>query len=85
MTDIIDFEAAKDRRTEREIDADQAQWEDLHLGLVGLICKSGRSTIAVTPDTLRALLDVLEASGLSRQEAKAFIARSLNAFREPPT
>jgi hypothetical protein len=40
------------------------------------------------PDTLLvsaglcALLDMLEGDGLSRRDAKAFIARSLNALRE---
>ena len=38
-------------------------------------------TLLVTAG-LCALLDMLEGDGLSRRDAKAFIARSLNALRE---
>jgi hypothetical protein len=81
--DIIKFEVAKDRRTQAEIDADQARWDDVWFQLTGVMTKSKISHTALTSATLRALVDVLEEGcDISRKEAKSRIARSLAAFQE---
>lgn len=81
MKDIIDFEAAKDRRVHDEIDANQAQWEEVNRRLVEVMATSGLSDTAITSATLRALLEILqETSDYSLPEAKERIARSLAAF-----
>lgn len=83
MTDIIKFDALKDRRKKSEILADQAKWEALDRQVYELIVRhQDLSDTAITSATLSALLDALEAGGLSRSEAKVFIAKSLRAFGE---
>jgi hypothetical protein len=79
---IIDIEILRDRRILNEIEANQACWEQVHLGMVEVMCQSKLHDISLTSATLRALLDVLEASGLDRRSAKQSIDRSLSAFVE---
>ena len=79
---IIDFEAAKDRRIEAQIDADGARWNDLRRGLAELMVASEQSDTAITSAALRALLDALEAGGVNRHDGKQSIAQSLNCFSE---
>lgn len=82
MPDIIDFEAAKDRRVNDQIDASQEQWEQFTGRLFVSMATSGLSDTALTSATLRALLEILqETSDYSLPEAKERIARSLAAFR----
>jgi hypothetical protein len=83
MTDEpIDFEAARGRRVEAGIDADQAHWQDVHDRLFQVMVTSGLSDISLTSAALRALLDVLVADGkgLSLDDAKDRVSRSARAF-----
>jgi hypothetical protein len=79
MPDIIDFETAKDRRIEVEIEADQVRWESVRDQLQMIMETSELSDTALISASLRALLDTL---GMARAQAKARIALSLNAFQE---
>ena len=81
-SNIIDIEMFRVRRTLNEIEADQACWEQVRLRMGEVMCQSKLHDISLTSATLRALLDVLEASGLDRRSAKQSIARSLSAFVE---
>lgn len=88
MTDVIDFEAAKDRRTERELDAGQAHWESVSDQLAEIMEASGLHQTSLVSAGLRAIIEALDTdtyANISRHDAKALIARSLNAFQEPPT
>jgi hypothetical protein len=85
MPDIIDFKAAKDRRTEREIDADQAQWESVQYQLALTMEASGLNQSSMVSAALSAVFEALDTdtyNNTSCHDAKAFIARSLRAFRE---
>jgi hypothetical protein len=62
--------------------ADAERREHVLDRLTAILTTSELSDIAMTSAALRALLDVLEASGVSRREAQAAIARTLNAFLE---
>ena len=80
--DIINFEAAKQRRRDAEGDADEAQWWETHRALVEVLVGSGRSVeTSLITITLRALIDVLLEQGVGIDEAKAHIARTLAVFR----
>jgi hypothetical protein len=82
--DIIDFGAEKERRDdaadEAEINGNQAEWERTHLQLVQIMATSSLHDTGLTSATLRALLDVLQNSDMSLDDAKARITRCLAAF-----
>jgi len=80
MSDIIDLDAVKDRRTFAEIEADQAHWESVNGQLVTIMENSELSNNALISASLRALLDVLVDPDVSHRDAKALIAQSLKAF-----
>src|SRR6476620_2376918 len=78
---VIDFEAAKDRRTHPE-DVDQAQGE-LRARLITVMVLSGLSDSGLTSITLNAVLTVLESKDDSLDEAKQRIAsRWLRSLEE---
>ncbi len=84
--DIIDFDAEKERRidaaTTAAIDENQAEWDRVRLRLTWTMATSSLSDTALISAALRALLDVLDNSGLSLDDDKARIAKSLAAFYE---
>jgi hypothetical protein len=75
---VIDFKAAKDRRTHQE-NADQAQGE-LRARLITVMVLSELSDTGLTSVTLNALLTVLQSKGDSLDDAKQHIASALAAF-----
>ena len=79
--DPIDFEAFKDRRFSAELDAHEAHWWGVVDQLIAVLLKSEESDIGMTSATLRALLEVLHAGGMSRLEALKRIADALGLFR----
>jgi hypothetical protein len=81
MPGVIDFESENDRRVEAGIIADW-RWQNIRLQLNEIMATSELPETSLVSAGLCALLDVLEGDGLSRRDAKTFIARSLNAFRE---
>jgi adenylate cyclase class IV len=82
MSDIIDLDAVKDRRTFAEIEADQAHWESVNGQLVTIMENSGLSKMALISASLRALFDMLDHPDISRHDAKTLIAGRLKAFQE---
>ena len=82
MPGVIDFERENDRRIEAGIIADSWRWQNIRLQLNETMATSELPDTLLVSAGLCALLDMLEGDGLSRQDAKAFIARSLNALRE---
>ena len=81
MTDIIDFESERELRSDTEILEDAARWENFRYDFTGLIVVSQMSESSVVSASLRALLEMLE-NTMTCDEAKAFIARRLKAFRD---
>jgi hypothetical protein len=81
MPGVIDFESENDRRVEAGIIADW-RWQNIRLQLNEIMATSELPETSLVSAGLCALLDMLEGDGLSRRDAKTFIARSLNAFRE---
>ena len=86
MTDdekkVVDFEAAKDARIEAEIDKDEAHWGAVRDQLLHVMT-SGLSDIGITSATLNALIERLTTlDGLSLEDAKAQIAKTLRPFGE---
>ena len=81
MPGVIDFESKNDRSVEAGIIADW-RWQNIRLQLNEIMATSELPETSLVSAGLCALLDVLEGDGLSRRDAKTFIARSLNAFRE---
>jgi hypothetical protein len=79
MPGVIDFECESDRRT--GINADSWRWQNIRLQLNETMATSELPDTLLVSAGLCALLDMLEGDGLSRRDAKAFIARSLNALR----
>ena len=63
-----------------ETDKD-AGWDTLRMELMDTLAVSELSDTSMTCATLRALLDILSIN-MTREEAKALIANSLNAFGE---
>jgi hypothetical protein len=82
MPGVIDFECENDRRIEAGIIADSWRWQNIRLQLNETMATSELPDTLLVSAGLCALLDMLEGDGLSRRDAKAFIARSLNALRE---
>ena len=82
MPGVIDFECENDRRIEAGIIADGWRWQNIRLQLNETMATSELPETLLVSAGLCALLDMLEGDGLSRRDAKAFIARSLNALRE---
>ena len=80
MPGVIDFERENDRSI--GILADNWRWQNIRLQLNETMATSELPETLVVSAGLYALLDMLEADGLSRRDASAFIARSLNALRE---
>jgi hypothetical protein len=80
MPGVIDFERENDRRI--GIIADSWRWQNIRLQLNETMATSELPETLLVSAGLCALLDMLEGDGLSRRDAKAFIARSLNALRE---
>ena len=58
-----------------------AEWETLRMELMDTLAVSELPETSMTCATLRALLDILSIN-MTRGEAKALIASSLNAFGE---
>ena len=81
MPGVIDFESKNDRSVEAGIIAD-GRWQNIRLQLNETMATSELPDALLVSAGLCALLDMLEGDGLSRRDAKAFIARSLNALRE---
>jgi hypothetical protein len=81
MPGVIDFESENDRRVEAGIIADW-RWQIIRLQLNEIMATSELPETSLVSAGLCALLDMLAGDGLSRRDAKTFIARSLNAFRE---
>ena len=82
MPGVIDFECENDRNSEAGIIADSWRWQNIRLQLNETMATSELPETLLVTAGLCALLDMLEGDGLSRRDAKAFIARSLNALRE---
>jgi hypothetical protein len=80
MPGVIDFERENDRHI--GISADSRCWQNIRLQLNETMATSELPDTLLVTAGLCALLDMLEGDGLSRRDAKAFIARSLNALRE---
>ena len=80
MPGVIDFEREKDRHI--SISADSRRWQNIRLQLNETMATSELPETLLVSAGLCALLDMLEGDGLSRHDAKAFIARSLSALRE---
>ena len=81
MPGVIDFEYENDRRIEAGFIADSWRWQNIRLQLNETMATSELPDTLLVSAGLCALLDMLEGDGLSRRDAKAFIARSLNALR----
>ena len=81
MLGVIDFESKNDRSVEAGIIADW-RWQNIRLRLNEIMATSELPETSLVSAGLCALLDMLEGDGLSRRDAKTFIARSLNALRE---
>ena len=83
MPDVIDFESKKNRRDDARFDtaiaAEAAKWENIRARLTGILATSTGRSLMVSAG-LAAMLDVLEDSGLSRRDAKAYIVKSQRAF-----
>ena len=82
MPGVIDFGCENDRRIEAGIIADSWRWQNIRLQLNETMATSELPDKLLVSAGLCALLDMLEGDGLSRRDAKAFIARSLNALPE---
>jgi hypothetical protein len=87
MTDIIDFEAERNRRSFAEIDADEANWNSVQQELLTIMSNAvltGKvSEVGLTSATLRALLDMLHAVDPSESldDRRKEVARTLACFR----
>jgi hypothetical protein len=77
---IIDFDAAKDRRAQREVEADEAEWNAFRNQLVATMMTTSMQNSALVTATLNALFQVLERSNLSLEESKALITTRLKIF-----
>jgi hypothetical protein len=82
MPGVIDLECENDRCIEAGIIADSWRWQNVRLQLNETMATSELPETLLVSAGLWALLDMLEGDGLSRRDAKAFIARSLNELRE---
>ncbi len=82
MPGVIDFEYENDRCIEAGIIADSWRCQNIRLQLNETMATSELPDTLLVSAGLCALLDMLEGDGLSRHDAKAFIARSLSALRE---
>jgi hypothetical protein len=80
MSGVIDFGCENDRRIEAGI-ADSWRCQNIRLQLNEIMATSELPNTLLVSAGLCALLDMLEGDGLSRRDAKAFIARSVNALR----
>jgi hypothetical protein len=78
MPGVIDFERENDRRIGAGIIADSWRWQNTRLQLNETMATSELPETLLVSAGLCALLDMLEGEGLSRRDAKAFIARSLS-------
>jgi hypothetical protein len=75
MPDIIDFESERDRRIDADIDAGWAELDRLQDQLATIMAAWPGPAIILAG--LRAMLETLESSGVSRHDAKAEIASCL--------
>jgi hypothetical protein len=82
MPGVIDFESENDRSVEAGVIVGDWRWQNIRLQLNEIMAISELPDTSLVSAGLCAPLDMLEGDGLSRHDAKAFIARSLNAFRE---
>jgi hypothetical protein len=82
MRGVSDFERENDGHIEAAIIADSWRWQNIRLQLNETMATSELPNALLVSAGLCALLDMLEGDGLSRRDAKAFIARGLNALRE---
>jgi hypothetical protein len=82
MPGIIDFEYENDRRIEAGFIADSWRWQNIRLQLNETMATSELPDTLLVSAGLCALLDMLEGDGLSRRDAKTFIAKSLDALPE---
>jgi hypothetical protein len=82
MSGVIDLGCENDRRIEAGSIADSWRCQNIRLQLNEIMATSELPDTLLVSAGLCALLDMLEGDGLSRRDAKAFIARSVNAVRE---
>lgn len=78
---IINLNEAKERRAIAESDADEAQWNNLVDQVTNVLMQSDMQNGSLISATLCALLDTLERSGLTREEAKLEVTGRLKMFR----
>jgi polyhydroxyalkanoate synthesis regulator phasin len=62
-----------------DIDMGQSRWEMLRLDLVETL--AGAETASIVSATLRALIDTLVAQGMTWDEAREEVRRTLGAFQ----
>jgi hypothetical protein len=62
------------------MDEDQVLWEAVRDRLVQVMATSGLSDVGLTLATINALMEVLTTGGLSLEEAKAQVAKTLKPF-----
>ena len=82
MPGVINLNARTIAASKAGIIADSWRWQNIRLQLNETMATSELPDTLLVSAGLCALLDMLEGDGLSRRDAKAFIARSLNALRE---
>jgi hypothetical protein len=82
MPGVIDFEYENDRPIEASFIADSWRWQNIRLQLNETMATSELPDTLLVSAGLCALFDMLEGDGLSRRDAKAFIAKSLDALPE---
>jgi len=78
---IISFEDAQDRRTNAEIDADQARWVDLRDRLLAAMMTSDLHNAALMSATINALMEALQRSGMDIDEAKTPVTSCVGMMR----
>ena len=74
MTDIIDFDAEKDRRVEKNIDNDQETWGNFVMSVLTLLREQDASAACTASAAFVALFDFLtNEGGMSPQEAATYL------------
>jgi hypothetical protein len=83
MPDIIDFDSEKDRRKDEAIEANGIYWENVRDQFALSMEASGLDRTSMVSAALSAIFEALDTdayNNVNRSEAKAEIARALNAF-----
>jgi hypothetical protein len=79
---IVGLETAREAQTIREIDEDQAHWEELADKLGSLMVNSPLHHSAYYSAALRALIDAVRMSGVGPEEAIGQIEKRLKILRD---